>query len=309
MGCRQQPPPLPGPFRRRCDPRSGPAVPAAAAKGPGRGEPAPPSRSSARLPPCEIRRPPRRAPGPPCRSGEDAAGEAPHLAGLLGAGDGVPSLCRVKEAIFLAEIYVIYVFPPLPAPFRQCLALLGALASTRSVQAEPQHLGENRTLRLGYSGVFLGVDFLKIIFILVFLRGFGVGFFFFFWRNFSRIRTKWLLVIAQSTSEQPGEESAGAARAPELRRPQRAAPGGTPRPASPGPPAGDVGTVGTVLPLHAPRRENNRRLRAARRDGEGRRRRGGSGHGAAPPAGPCAPADLPRPPADGTAPAARSFLG
>lgn len=180
VGCRQQPPPLPGPFRRRCDPRSGPAVPAAAAKGPGRGEPAPPSRSSARLPPCEVRRPPRRAPGPPCRSGEDAAGEAPHLAGLLGAGDGVPSLCRVKEAIFLAEIYVIYVFPPLPAPFRQCLALLGALASTCSVQAEPQHLGENRTLRLGYSGVFLGVDFLKIIFILVFLRGFGVGFFFFF---------------------------------------------------------------------------------------------------------------------------------
>lgn len=84
----------------------------------------------------------------------------------------------------MAEIYVIYVFPPLPAPFRQCLALLGALASTRSVQAEPQHLGENRTLRLGYSGVFLGVDFLKIIFILVFLRGFGVGFFFFFWAQF-----------------------------------------------------------------------------------------------------------------------------
>lgn len=38
-----------------------------------------------------------------------------------------------------------------PAPLRQCLALPGALASTHSVQAEPQHLGENCTLE--YFGV------------------------------------------------------------------------------------------------------------------------------------------------------------
>lgn len=123
--------PTPGAVSAAMRPRSSPVVPAAAARGPRRAEPAPLSRSSARLPPCEVSRPPCRAPGPPCRSGEDAAGKAPHLAGLLGAGEGVPSLCRLEEVIFLAEIYMITFF--FPSPFRQCLALLGALALTLSV--------------------------------------------------------------------------------------------------------------------------------------------------------------------------------
>lgn len=81
--------PAPGAVSAAMRPRSSPAVPAAAARGPSRAEPAPLRLSSARpLPPCEISRPPCRAPGPPCRSAEDAAGKPPHPAGLLGAGDG-----------------------------------------------------------------------------------------------------------------------------------------------------------------------------------------------------------------------------
>lgn len=105
-------------------PRSSPVVPAAPARGPRRAEPAPLIRGSARLPLCEVSRPPCRTPGPPCRSGEDAAGKPPHLAGLLGTGEGILSLCRSMEVIFLAKIYMIIFF--FPAPFRQCLALLGA---------------------------------------------------------------------------------------------------------------------------------------------------------------------------------------
>lgn len=151
LGRRRQLSPLPGPFRRRCGP-----APAPLSLRQRRGGPDGQSRSSARLPPCEVSRPPCRAPGPPCRSGEDAAGKAPHLAGLLGAGEGVPSLCRLEEVIFLAEIYMTTFF--FPSPFRQCLALLGALALTLSVEAEPQYLGEN-TLSSGYFGLFLGFGF------------------------------------------------------------------------------------------------------------------------------------------------------
>lgn len=115
VGSRRQPPLLPGPVRRSL---AGLAGLAAARKSPQRAEPAASSLgSSTRPPPCELCRPLRRVPGPPCRSGEDAAGGAPHLAGRLGLGKGVLSLCRVKEVIFLAEKLFFF-----PAPFRQCLA-------------------------------------------------------------------------------------------------------------------------------------------------------------------------------------------
>lgn len=151
--------PSPGAISAAVRPRSSPVVPAAAARGPRRAEPASLSRSSAQLPPCEISRPPCRAPGPPCRSGEDAAGKAPHLAWLLGAGDGILSLCRSKEVIFLAEIYMIIFF--LHAPFRQCLALLGALALTLSA------LGRAPLRRREYLafGVFLFVFRLWVLWI------------------------------------------------------------------------------------------------------------------------------------------------
>lgn len=202
-------------------PRSGPAVPVAAvAKGPGRAEPAPPSRSSARLPPCEV--PARRAESPGRRvgSGEDAAGEAPHLAGVLGAGGGVPPSPPGKGGDFLGRNIYNMIFFSL-APFRQCLALLRAPASIRSVQAEPQHLGKNCTLLLGYFGGFLGFG---VFFGYFDFWGFWVGGF--FWRNFSRIRTKWLLgTVAEHQRAAWGGIGGGL---PGLRRPQRAAPGGNP---------------------------------------------------------------------------------
>lgn len=151
-------------------PRSSPVVPAAAARGPRRAEPASLSRSSAQLSPCEVSRPPCRAPGPPRYSGEDAAGKSPHLAGLLGAGDGIPSLCRSK-VIFMAEIYMIIFF--FPAFFRQCLALLGYLALTLSALGRAPVRGREY-LALG---VFLFVFGLWVLWILVFNFGyFGVFF-------------------------------------------------------------------------------------------------------------------------------------
>lgn len=56
-------------------------------------------------------RPPGRGPGPPCPSDEDVAGEIPHPAGLLGAGNEVPSLRWAKEVILLTRIYIICFFP------------------------------------------------------------------------------------------------------------------------------------------------------------------------------------------------------
>lgn len=161
--------PTPGAGSAAVRPRSSPVVPAAAARGPRRAEPASLSRSSAQLPPYEVSRPPCRAPGPPCHSGEDAAGKPPHLAGLLGAGDGIPSLCCSKEVIFLAEIYMIIFF--FPALFRQCLALLGSLALTLSALGRAPVRGREY-LALG---VFLFVFRLWVLWILVFNFGyFGV---------------------------------------------------------------------------------------------------------------------------------------
>lgn len=167
--------PAPGAVLAAMPPRSSPAVPAAAARGPSRAEPAQLRRSSARLsPPCEISRPPCRAPGPPCRSAEDAAGKPPHLARLLGAGDEIPSLCRSKEVIFLAEIYMMLFF--FPAPFRQCFALFGALALTlsRRVGRAPVRGREYHALgvflfgfRLGYCGII----FLTLVILGVFFCG------------------------------------------------------------------------------------------------------------------------------------------
>lgn len=183
--------PTPGAVSAAMRPRSSPVVPAAAAKGPRRAEPALLSRSSARLPPCEISRPPRRAPGPPCRSGEDAAGKPPHLAGLLGAGDEIPSLCRPKEVIFLAEIYIILFF--FPAPFRQCFALLGALALTLSLRIGRAPVRGREYHELG---VFLFVVRLGYCAIFFFLNSgyFGFGFYFFLlWR----VGLVWAFFLAQ----------------------------------------------------------------------------------------------------------------
>lgn len=93
-----------------------------------------------------------------------------------------------------------------------------------------------------------------------------------FWRNFSRMRTKWLLGTAQSTSEQPGEGSAGAALAPELRWHR-------PKPARFLLPWATHGGSGTLLHLHE-RKQPTAAGGPTGRGGTGFRR--GSGHGAAP---------------------------